>query len=116
PQQELRGTQRGGPELGIELAVAQLAPGSLVREEDRTGLVELMPAPRRSKRAVRPVALEPESLRFLRAWQPAQRAPRKVVPAGGEEREHDEGEITPPHEAVAAGALELGVELGRRDH
>src|SRR5207302_8440538 len=66
--------------------------------------------------AVRPVALEPESLRVLRARQPAQWTPREIVPAGGEECEHDEGEITPPHEAVAAGTLELRVELRRRDH
>ena len=40
----------------------------------------------------------------------------EIVATRGEEREHDEGEVAPPDEAVTARVLEVRVELGRGDH
>src|SRR5439155_5787215 len=42
-EQELGRTARRGPELSIELLVSELPPRGFVREEDRAGLVELVP-------------------------------------------------------------------------
>src|SRR5207248_10008505 len=72
PQEEAGGALRRRPQIGVELLVAKLQPGRAVREEDRPGLVELVPAPRRCKRAVRPMPLEPQALRLLCSRQPAQ--------------------------------------------
>ena len=102
---------RGRPELAIECCVAELAPRGLVGEHGHPGLVELMKTPARRERAVRPVALEPESLRRLLAREPAERRHREVAATRCEEAENDVAEIARPDEAVPARLLERGVEL-----
>src|SRR4029079_4462140 len=73
PEQEPRGAPRGRPQIAVERLVAQRTPGRFVREHSRPRLVELVFAPRRRKRAVRPVPLQPESFRLLGTRQPTER-------------------------------------------
>ena len=113
--EEVRGRASGGPQLAVERRISKLAPRGLVREDDHPGLVELVEAPARRQRAVRPVALEPEPLRRLLAREPAKRGHREIAAAGGEEAEHDVAQVARPDEAVATRLLEGRIELGRRD-
>src|SRR5918996_1456610 len=113
--EEVSGGARGRPELAVERGVAELAPRRLVGEDDHSGLVELMQAPARRQRAVRPVTLEPEALGRLLAREPAQRGDGEIPPPGRQLGEHDVREVPRPDEPVPARLLERGVELGRSD-
>src|SRR5439155_25031215 len=66
-EEEFSSTPSRGPEICVEPFVTQLAPGGLVREQDRPRFVELMLAPRGCERPVGPVTLQPQSLGLLRA-------------------------------------------------
>src|SRR5207249_2378235 len=90
------------PDLAVELLVVELAPSRVEREEDGSGLVDLVQAPRAGQGPAGVLSLKPQALRRLRLHEPAARGPGEILPTARQVREDGEGEIARPDEAVAA--------------